>query len=122
MSALLWVLQVVLALHTGVGAVWKVSHSAGQTMPSLDAIPHGIWLALIPIELLCSLGLVLPAFHKPLALAAPIAATCVAAEMLLFCGVHLASGATNPGPMTYWLVVAALGGFIAYGRFVLRPR
>ena len=43
------------------------------------------------------------------------------AEMLLFSAVHLASGDANHGPMIYWLVVAAICAFIAYGRFVLRP-
>lgn len=73
------------------------------------------------VELLLALGLILPAFHKPLTKLAPIAATGVAGEMLLFSVVHLSSGAADHGPMIYWLVVAALCGFIAYGRFVLRP-
>jgi len=42
--------------------------------------------------------------------------------MLLFSVVHLYSGDANYGPMIYWLVVAAICAFIAYGRFVLKPR
>ena len=121
MNILLWVLQILLALHTIIGAVWKFSHSAEQTMPSLKAIPHGVWLAMSVFELLCSLGLILPAFNKPLAILAPIAAACIAAEMLLFSGLHIYSGDANYGPMIYWLVVAAICAFIAYGRFVLKP-
>lgn len=120
MNILLWVLQVLLALHTAVGAVWKFSNSE-QTVPSLNAIPHGVWLAMSVIELLCSAGLLLPALSKPAAILAPIAAVCIAAEMLLFCGVHLYSGDANYGPMIYWLVVAGLCAFIAYGRLVLNP-
>lgn len=120
MNILLWVLQVLLALHTGMGAVWKYSNSE-QAVPSLKAIPHGAWLALGVLELVFSVGLILPALHKPLALLAPIAATCIAAEMLLFSGVHLCSGDKNHGSVVYWLVVAALCAFIAYGRFVLVP-
>lgn len=41
----LWILQVLLALHTVMGSVWKFSNSE-QTVPSLSAIPHGIWLAM----------------------------------------------------------------------------
>jgi hypothetical protein len=52
---------------------------------------------------------------------APIAAICVAAEMLLMSGVHLSSGNPNHGQMIYWLVVAALCAFLAYGRLVLAP-
>ena len=120
MNILLWVLQIVLALHTVMGAVWKVSNSE-QTVPSLRAIPHGAWRAMIGLELLCGLGLVLPALGASLAILAPIAASCVAAEMLLFSGVHVRSGDANRGPMIYWLVVAAICAFIAYGRFVLEP-
>jgi hypothetical protein len=119
-SILLWVLQALLAAHTVMGAVWKFSNSE-QAVPSLSAIPHGVWLAMSVIELLCAVALVLPAFYKPLAVLAPVAALCIAAEMLIFCAVHLSSGDPNYGPMIYWLVVAAICAFIAYGRLVLRP-
>jgi hypothetical protein len=120
MNILLWVLQILLAFHTMMGALWKFTNPA-QTVPSLQAIPHGVWLAMSFFELLCSVGLILPAFNKPLAILAPIAATCIAAEMLLFSGLHVYSGVAEHGPMIYWLVVAAICAFIAYGRFVLRP-
>jgi hypothetical protein len=120
MNVFLWILQILLALHTVAGAVWKFSNSE-QTVPSLKAIPHGVWLAMSVFELLCSLGLILPAISKPLAILAPIAAACIAAEMLLFCGLHLYSREANHGEMIYWLVVAAVCAFIAYGRFVLKP-
>lgn len=42
MNILLWVLQILLALHTVIGAVWKFSNSE-QTVRSLNAIPHGVW-------------------------------------------------------------------------------
>ena len=121
MNILIWILQILLALHTAVGAVWKFSHSAEQTMPSLKAIPQGVWLGMSGLELLCALALILPAIYKPLGILAPIAAVYIAAEMLLFCGLHIRSGDANFGPMIYWLVVAAICAFIAYGRFVLKP-
>ncbi|MFI5390953.1 MAG: hypothetical protein ACHQYQ_06285 [Bacteriovoracales bacterium] len=121
MNILLWILQILLALHTGVGAVWKFSHSAEQTMPSLKAISNGVWLAMSVFELLCCLALIIPAFKKSLAISAPIAATCIALEMLFFTGCHLYFGNGNFGPIFYWLVVAAICAFIAYGRFVLKP-
>jgi DoxX-like protein len=120
MNVVLWVLQALLALHTLVGAVWKFSNSE-QSVPSLSALPHGVWLALSVFELLCSVGLILPAFYKPLALLVPLAAACIAAEMLIFCGLHLRSGDANHGQMIYWLVVAALCAFIGYGRLALKP-
>lgn len=120
MNIFLWVLQVVLALHTAMGAVWKFSNSE-QSVPSLKAIPHGIWLSMGVFELLCALGLVFPIFYKPLAILAPIAALCIAAEMFLFSGLHIFSGDKTYGPIAYWLVVAGICLFIAYGRLVLRP-
>jgi uncharacterized membrane protein YphA (DoxX/SURF4 family) len=121
MNKLLWLLQILLALHTVIGAVWKFSKSAEQTMRSLKAIPNSVWTGMSVLELLCALALVLPLVSKPLAFLAPIAAVCIAAEMLLFSGLHLYSGEANYRPMIYWLVVAAICAFIAYGRFVLQP-
>jgi hypothetical protein len=120
MNILLWVLQILLALHTAIGAVWKFSNSE-QAVPSLSAIPHGLWLAMSIFELLCCVGLILPALSASLGMLAPIAALCIAAEMLLFCVLHVLSGDPSYGPMAYWLVVAAICAFIAYGRFVLKP-
>jgi len=113
-------LQILLALHTAVGAVWKSSNSE-QAMPSLGAIPHGVWQSMTVLELLCAVALIIPLFDKRAAILAPIAAGFVAAEMLFFSGVHLAFGSTSIGPVIYWLVVAAVSAFIVYGRLVLKP-
>ena len=120
MNIFLWILQILLALHTAIGAIWKFSHSAEQTMPTLKAIPQSIWLSMGVLELLCALALILP-FYNPLAILAPFAALIIAAEMLIFCSLHLLSGEANYSPMIYWLVVAIICGFIAYGRFVMKP-
>ncbi len=117
MNILLWVLQSLLALHTATGAVWKFSNSE-QVVPSLAAIPHGVWMGMIGFEFLFSLGLILPAFRKSWGFFAPLAALGIAAEMVFFSVVHLFSGDTNHGPLIYWLVVTALCAFIAYGRGV----
>ncbi|KYG70654.1 hypothetical protein AZI85_01580 [Bdellovibrio bacteriovorus] len=121
MSIFLWVLQFALAFHTLIGAVWKFSNTAEATMPTLGAIPQGVWMGLAVLEILLGLCLILPLFKRDMAKAAPIAAGLIAAEMLVFCALHLFSGSTEYGPMIYWLVVAALCGFIAYGRLVLKP-
>jgi hypothetical protein len=116
MNIILWVLQALLAFHTAMGAVWKFSHSE-QAVPSLKAIPHAVWLGLSGVELLCAVGLLLPAVMKNFGISAPVSAVIIAAEMLLFCGLYLASGETEHGQMIYWLGVAAFCAFIAYGRF-----
>ena len=120
MNIVLWVFQVLLAVHTVMGAVWKFSNPE-QTVPSLSAIPHGVWLGLSVFELFCALALILPAFYKRWAILVPAAAVCIAAIMLFYCALHLFSGDPNHGQMIYWLVVAAVCAFIAYGRFVLKP-
>ncbi len=120
MNILLWVLQILLALHAVIGAMWKFSNSE-QTVPALHAIPHGVWLAMGVLELLCGLGLILPAFNRSLAMLAPLAAAWIAAEMLLLSGLNVFSGSADYQSMTVWLVVAALCALVAYGRFARKP-
>lgn len=120
MNIVLWILQVLLALHTAIGAVWKFSNSE-QGATSLEALPHVVWLGLIPVEFVCAAALLLPAMKRDWGKAAPIAAICIAAEMLMFSAVHLASGATDHAPMIYWLVVAGICAGLAAGRLVVRP-
>jgi len=115
MNIMLWILQILLTLHTAVGAVWKLSNSA-QTMTSLKAIPSGVWLILSIMEILCSMALILPLIKKRLGVLTPIAAIVIAAEMLLFCAVSVFSGSPEYSHVTYWLIVAAIAGFIAFGR------
>jgi len=121
MNIFLWILQILIALHTAVGAVWKFSHTAEQTMPTLGAIPNGVWLTMATIEMLCSIGLIFPAIYKPLAILAPVAALYIVAEMLFYSGLNIFSGAVNYSSLIYWLIVAVISAFIAYGRFVLKP-
>ena len=81
-----------------------------------------MWLALAVFEIVCALGLVLPAFRKRFAFVAPVAALGIALEMLAFSGLHLGSADPSHGPMVYWLVVAALCAFVALGRWKRRGR
>ena len=120
MNVVLWVLQVLLALHTAAGAMWKFFNSE-QTVASLKAIPHGVWLGMSVVEILCAVGLILPAFNKRLSIAVPIAAACIAVEMLVFSGLHTYSGNADRGELIYWLVVAGVCAFIAYGRVAAKP-
>jgi hypothetical protein len=119
-NVFLSLLQIVLALHTAVGAIWKSSNSE-RSVPSLAAIPHGVWAGLVGVEFLCAIALVVPIFEKRIAVLAPVGAALVGIEMLYFSCVHLASGSGTVGPVIYWLVVAAVCAFIIYGRLVLTP-
>lgn len=120
MNIVLWILQVLLAVHTAIGAVWKFKNTE-QAVPSLQVIPHGVWLSLSVTDLLGSAALLLPALYKQWGILAPIAATWIAAEMLLFSALHLRSNESDNSPVVYWMCVAAVCAVIAYGRFVLKP-
>ncbi|WP_306260020.1 DoxX family protein [Pararhizobium sp. IMCC21322] len=120
MNMFLWILQIVLALHTAIGAGWKFFNSE-QNIPSLSAIPHGLWIALTPFELICAAGLIAPAIVPSLGILVPIAAIGIAAEMLVFSGVHLQSGEGQNGPMFYWLGVAAICAITAVARLKISP-
>lgn len=119
-NIVLWTLQILLALHTLIGAGWKTMNAA-QSVPSLAAIPHSIWIALIGVEVLCAVGLVIPALLPALGFLVYIAAVGIALEMLLFCGVHLRSGTGQPGEIAYWLGVALVCAFIVVGRTRIAP-
>ncbi|QLY27169.1 hypothetical protein [Bdellovibrio sp. KM01] len=116
MNILLWVLQVLMALHTGLGAAWKFTKTAEETNPSLAMIPYGIWVALAIIELLCAAGLVVPGYLKRYTSLISISALIIVFEMLMFCALSIFSGTVDYASITYWLVVAAICGFIAFGR------
>lgn len=120
MNIALWILQALLALHTAIGAGWKLFNSE-QAVPTLAALPNGVWMTLIPLELLCAAGLVVPAVAPSLGWLVPLAAIGIAVEMLVFSGVHLRAGAEDNGPMYYWLGVAAVCAVIALGRLFVAP-
>ena len=118
MNILLWILQILLSLHTITGAIWKLTNSE-QAVPSLSVIPHQAWIAFSGIEILCAIGLIIPMFALRFRYLVPVSASVIAAEMFLFCGLHLASGDPSFAPMIYWLVVAAVCIFIAVARVKL---
>jgi hypothetical protein len=121
MNALLWILQVVLALHTATGAAWKLSHSPAQTMPAFAPIPGGVWSGMAVVELLCALALLAPVFRRRMGRFVPVAAAYVAAEMVLFSVLQLRAGSGDAGSLVYWLVVALVCAFVAWGRRAGRP-
>src|SRR5271166_4713223 len=91
MNILLWVLQVLAALLYGSSGVMKVFlfDRVSQDVPSFGALPRNAWMALGILELLCTVGLIVPAaFHWQPQLTI-LAASVLAVESLVFIGVHL---------------------------------
>ncbi|MEO5928876.1 MAG: DoxX family protein [Candidatus Kapaibacterium sp.] len=121
MNILLWVLQVLAALLYGMSGVMKVFmfDKVSKQARSFDALPREVWRALGIVELVCTVGLIVPAaFHWQPALTV-VAATVLAIESLVFIGVHAKYREITPIIMSG--VLGLLMAFIAYGRMVLNP-
>jgi DoxX-like family len=120
MNILLWVLQVLAALLYGASGVMKVFmfDKVSEGVPSFGALPREAWTVL-GLELVCTVGLIVPAaFHWKPALTV-VAATVLAIESLVFAGVHAQYGEITPIMLS--VVLGLLMVFIAYGRMVLKP-
>lgn len=121
MNILFWVLQVLAALLYGASGVMKVFmfDKVSADIRSFDALPRKAWMALGILELVCTVGLIVPAtFHWQPALTV-VAATVLAIESLVFIGVHVKYREITPIIMSG--VLGLLMAFIAYGRLVLKP-
>ncbi len=121
MNILLWVLQGLAALMYGASGVMKVFlfDKVSEGVPSFGALPRKAWMALGILELVCAIGLIVPAalpWHPALTV---VAATVLAIESLVFVWVH-----AKYREITTILLSGVLGllmAFIAYGRLVLKP-
>ena len=121
MHILLWVLQVLAALLYGASGVMKVFmfDKISEDVRSFGALPREAWTALGILELVCTVGLIVPAaFHGKPALTV-VAATVLAIESLVFIGVHVKYH--EIAPIILSGVLGLLMAFIAYGRMVLKP-
>ena len=121
MNILLWVLQVLAALLYAASGVMKVFmfDKVSKDVPSFGALPREAWMALGILELVCTVGLIVPAafrWHPALTVAA---ATVLAIESLVFIGVHVKYHEIPPIILS--AVLGLLMAFIAYGRMVLKP-
>ena len=121
MNILLWVLQVLAALLYGASGTMKVFmfDKISADVRSFGALPRKAWMVLGILELICTLGLIVPAaVHWQPALTV-VAATVLAIESLVFVWVHVKYGEITPIILSG--VLGLLMAFIAYGRMILRP-
>lgn len=121
MNVLLWVLQILAALLYAASGVMKVFmfDKVSQDVPSFGALPREAWMALGIVELVCMVGLIVPAaFHWQPKLTV-VAATVLAVESLVFIGVHVKYREITP--IIFSVVLGLVMAFIAYGRMVLKP-
>jgi uncharacterized membrane protein YphA (DoxX/SURF4 family) len=116
MNILLWVLQVLAAVLYVASGSMKVFmfDKVSKDVPSFGALPRGAWMVLGILELVCALGLIVPAvFHWHPALTV-VAAAVLAIESLVFVAVHAKYREITPIIMS-----AALG--LLNGVHRLRP-
>jgi hypothetical protein len=121
MNILLWVLQVVAAFVYGASGVMKVFmfDKISADVPSFGALPKGVWMALGILELVCAVGLVLPGALHWQPMLTVIAAAALAAESLVFIGVHVKY--REVGTIVMCMVLGLVMAFVAYGRMFLYP-
>ena len=121
MNTVLWVLQVLGALVYGASGVMKVFmfDKISKDVPSFGALPKEAWMVLGIIELICTVGLVVPAALHWMPVLTVAAAAVLAIESLVFIGVHAKYRETPPIIMS--AVLGLLMAFVAYGRLVLDP-
>jgi len=121
MNILLWVLQVIAALLFGASGVMKVFmfDKVSHDVPSFGALPRQAWMTLGILELVCAVGLIVPAALHWQPRLTILAATVLAVESVVFVWVHVKYREITPIILSG--VLGLLMAFIAYGRMVLSP-
>jgi len=121
MNILLWVLQVLAALLYSASGVMKVFmfDKVSKQDPSFGALPRKAWEALGVLELVCTVGLIVPAALHWQPQLTVVAATALAIESVVFVWVHAKYGQITPIILS--VVLGLLMAFIVYGRMVLKP-
>ena len=121
MNILLWVLQVLAALLYGASGVMKVFlfDQISKDVRSFDALPRQVWMALGILELVCTVGLIVPGLLHLQPTLTVVAAVILAVESLVFIWVHVKYREVPPIVMS--AVLGLVLAFIAYGRMVLSP-
>jgi hypothetical protein len=121
MNIVLWVLQFLAALLYGASSVMKVFmfDKVSEDVPSFGALPREARTALGFLELVCTVGLIVPAALRWRLSLTVVAATVLAIESLVFVGVHVKYREITPTILSG--VLGLLMVFIAYGRMVLKP-
>jgi hypothetical protein len=121
MNILLWTLQGLAALLYGSSGVMKVFmfDKVSADVRSFGALPRQAWMALGILELVCTVGLIVPSALDWQPALTVVAAMILSIESLVFIGVHVKYRETAPIVLSGLL--GLLMAFVAYGRMVLSP-
>ena len=121
MNIVLWVLQILAALLYAASGVMKtfMFDSISEGVASFGALPRKAWTMLGILELVCVVGLIVPAALHWHPVLTPIAAVVLAVESLVFVWVHVKYRETPTVIMS--AVLGLIMAFVAIGRLVLSP-
>jgi hypothetical protein len=121
MNILLWILQGLAALLYGSSGVMKVFmfDKVSKDVKSFGALSRETWKALGILELVCTVGLVVPAALRWQPVLTVASAAVLAIESLVFIAVHVKY--REIPTIVLCAVLGLLMAFIAYGRLVLQP-
>lgn len=121
MNILLWVVQGLAVLLYGASGVMKVFlfEKVSHDVPSFGALPRRAWTALGILELVCVVGLLVPALLGGHSSWTVLAATLLAVESLVFLWVH--TRVREIGPLLFSGALGLLMALLAYGRAFLVP-
>jgi uncharacterized membrane protein len=121
MNIVLWIAQIVIAFQAIAGSAFRffAYDTAAKDVPSVQALPHGVWNVIGVFEIVCALGLILPGLLRKGHRWTYYAAVGLAVEMFLVTLWHvryfgLTPGAENPATWTFGLAV--LSALVAWGR------
>lgn len=122
MNILLWFLQVCAALLYGASGAMKTVFfdAVSGDVPSFGALPRGVWAALGVLELLCAAALVVPGLVRQQQRLTVAAAAILAAESLVFIGVHVKYD--EVGSIVFSAALGLVMAFVAWGRRAWAPR
>ena len=122
MNALLWILQIALALLYFAGGAYKL-FMFDQLANQMLALPRSVWGTLGIVEMVCAILIVIPASPRWIKSQIPLAATVLALETLILAALYARYSLelTVANPMVWAIVMGLLVAFLAYGRYALRP-
>jgi uncharacterized membrane protein YphA (DoxX/SURF4 family) len=121
MNILLWILQILAALLYGSSGVMKIFmfDKISHDVPSFGALPRNVWTALGILELVCTIGLIVPVALQWRPQLTVLAAALLAIESLAFVWVHIKY--REKATVIMCVVLGLVMAFVAYGRMVLSP-
>ncbi len=122
MNAVLWVLQIVLALLYLAGGGFKTSNP-DDVAKQITAIPRGAWRGLGVFEVLGAVLLVVPLAVNWMPGLTTVAAAMLALETLALAAVYARYSLklASSNPLVFAVPMGVIAAVVAFGRYLLAP-